>query len=645
MRSYLLIFVIIFYCLGASGAPNNEPLEVPTKKDDLEEIQLKSSLEDRLARDLKSYLGASRFIINVDVSLEKIRQVVQQKNNVNTGGNKYNQPTALPKLKFPSTNNSIDSYSEDLPGLPFVELPGDKEKDAELQFMREQIKRLQNQQSQPRWDDGDNSSLGSKNNITEKTVGVFNRIKRLTINLIVEESISQEQEVFLRNLIYQKSALNDIRGDSLTIVRTQFLLQPDEGVKQDVTGPGLNWMNDNFSSLVLGLLSLLIMLLLVLIVLAFRKKREPEKPEKIKDVLMKSDFDPKSMLVDSGEVDKQVMQKNRQEIISLGLGQPQHVQHVMEQLIVVPEKIPMAASLYKVLGRSLFRSIFPNVAQLQLQSVMAYLADQPPDEEQQQKDTQDFYKLLQQHIQNIEPGKALPFEFLHKLNDSQVLFLVQHEDVRIQALVVSQLNSEQAARVLNRIPDKKQAQVIAELGQFETFPLDTFQDVADRLAKQAQRVPSFENVNADGLSMLISMLDNMSSSEEAKVLKRLKQDKPDSFYRLRKQYFTFSDLVKTPRQILSNALREVDRQFIGRAICNTPDEFKLHVLSSLTPKLKALAREDLKRSEGRISSKEIDGGRRAIVQKIREYISTGKFSMDMLLQVKSAKPTKRAQSK
>ena len=195
------IFVIIFYCLGASGAPNNEPLEVPTKKDDLEEIQLKSSLEDRLARDLKSYLGASRFIINVDVSLEKIRQVVQQKNNVNTGGNKYNQPTAFPKLKFPSTNKSIDSYSEDLPGLPFVELPGDKEKDAELQFMREQIKRLQNQQSQPRWDDGDNSSLGSKNNITEKTVGVFNRIKRLTINLIVEEESRVNSVTFLENLL------------------------------------------------------------------------------------------------------------------------------------------------------------------------------------------------------------------------------------------------------------------------------------------------------------------------------------------------------------------------------------------------------------------------------------------------------------
>jgi len=639
----LVYLWVLLYSCSVVSAPSSAPIEVPTKKDDLEEIQLKSSMEDRLARDLKAYLGESRFIINVDVSLEKIRQVVKQASNANKAPSDYAQGQSYPKLSFPRTSSQIDDAVEDLPGLPFMEIPSDKEKDAELQFMREQISRLQKQQSLPRW--GKNGSDEPEGSVTEKTVGVFNRIKRLTINLIIEESVTQEQEVFLRNLIYQKAALNDLRGDSLEIIRTQFSLLPEAPTNTQPSGPGQSWLNENFSSLVLGLLSLLIMLLLILIVLALRKKTEPSKKEEIKDVLMKKDFNPpKSTAVEGGN-DKLVMQKNRQEIISLGLGQPQQVQHVMEQLISVPEKNPMVASLYKVLGRSLFRSIFPNVGQLQLQTIMGHLADQPPDEEQQHRDTQDFYQLLQQHIQNVEPSKALPFEFLQRLNDSQVLFLVQHEDVRIQALVVSQLDSEQAARVLNRIPTKKQAQVIAELGQFETFPLDTFQDVADRLAKQAQRVPSFENVNADGLSMLISMLDNMSSGEEAKVLKRLKQDKPDSFYRLRKQYFTFSDLAKTPRQILSNALREVDRQHIGRAICNTPDEFKLHVLSSLTPKLKALAREDLKRSEGRISSKEIDEARRSIVQKLREYINTGKFSMEMLQQTKQAKPTKRAQSR
>ncbi|MEH6344930.1 MAG: FliG C-terminal domain-containing protein [Bermanella sp.] len=631
---YMIILMLSDFSLGA------DPIEVLTKKDDLEEIQLKSQLEDRLARDIQAYLGGNRFIINVDVTLQKIRQVIKQKLNTNKSSENYRREQTYPRIQFPNQAKIEDEEIEaNLPGLLYVEVPADKEKDAELAFMREQIKRLQNQQSQPRWNGS--KEEGERDGQIERTVGVFNRIVKLRISLIVEESISQEQEGFLRNLIYQKAALNDLRGDELKIMRTEFSKLPEPVLDVKPVGIGQSWMDENFSSLVLGLLSFLALLLLVLIVMSMRKK-----PEESLNKSTNENFQdqPNKIVandpVENEEVNKKyLMQKTRQEIISLGLGQPQHVQFVMDQLSAQQEKISMVASLYKVLGRSLFRSIFPNVDQIKLQNVMAQLADQPPDEEQQQRDVQDFYLLLQQRVQNTEAKQAHPFEFLSSLNDSQVLYLIQHEDVRIQALVVSQLDSGQGARVLNRVPNKAQAQVIAELGQFETFPLDTFQDVADRLAKLAQQVPSFENVNADGLSMLINMLDNMSSAEEAKVLRRLKQDKPDSFYRLRQQYFTFSDLSKTPRQILSNALREVERNNIGRALCNTPDEFKLHVLSSLTPKLKAMVREDLKRSEGRLGSKEIDHARRAIVQKLREYINTGEFSMAQLQQGKRVEPS------
>jgi flagellar motor switch protein FliG len=639
----VLAVLVMMSVFELSHAEGSAPIEVITKKDDLEEIQLKSRLEDRLARDIQAYLGRGRFIINVDVTLEKIRQVVKGKATKYVSQNMNdNQYGSYPELRFPRSyqKNDSDEIKENeidsLPGLPYVNIPADKEKDAEIEFMREQIKRLQRQQRQPKWD-GDGSGQGGEPKMEpDTTVGEFNRIKKLVISLVVENDVNAEQEAFIRNLVYQKASLNDLRGDELKIIRTEFSVNTALN-EFEKSGPALSWLEKNFNSLALGLLTLLAFLLLALIFLSLRKKEQasplgsvnqsgfnaaPEKTDNsIADVKV-------SDVADS----KQAMLRTRQDIISLGLGQPQSVQAGMSELVSQEDKIPMIASIYKTLGRSLFRSIFPSIEQMQLQSIMAQLADQPPDEEQQFRDLQDFHQILQQKIQNNGPAHAHPFEFLNKLNDSQVLYLMQHEDPRIQALVVSQLESEQAARVLNRVPEKKQSQLMAELGQFETFPMDTFKDVADRLAKSAQQVPSFENVNADGLGMLMSMLDRMSSSEESKVLKRLKQDKPDTFYRLRQLYFTFSDVVRTPPQVLSNALREVERNHIGQALCSTPDDFKIHVLKSLNsaPKLKAQVREDMRRFEGKISSQEVDKARRSIVHKVREYINTGKFSMEQL---------------
>lgn len=645
-KRFLNLLSLLLLCASPVYSAPSDPIEVITKKDDLEEIQLKSRLEDRLARDIQAYLGHVRFIVNVDVTLQKIRQVVKGKvTKPNVANNPSSQFSPYPELKFPkryedrddrngNTENDVDS----LPGLPFVDIPADKEKDAELAFMREQIQRLQRQQRQPQWD-GNSASPDQNGTQTEPdtTVGVFNKIKKLVISLVVENEVSTEQEAFIRNLVYQKASLNDLRGDEFKIIRTQFSKLPESVLIDKEVGPAQTWLEENFNTLAIGLLSLLAFLLLALIFLSLRKKEPvataPSIPNMNTSSMVEKTDSTVPDAVISDQVDhKQAMLRTRQDVISLGLGQPQAVQGGMSELVNQEDKIPMIASIYKTLGRSLFRSIFPNVEQMQLQSIMAQLADQPPEEEQQYRDLQDFYQILQQKIQNNDPAHAHPFEFLNKLNDSQVLYLIQHEDPRIQALVISQLESQQAARVLNRVPEKRQSQLMAELGQFETFPMDTFKDVADRLAKASQQVPSFENVNADGLGMLMNMLDSMSSSEESKVLKRLKQDKPDTFYRLRQLYFTFADILRTPHQTLSNALREVDRNFIGQALCSTPDDFKIHVLKSLNsaPKLKAQVREDLKRFEGRISSQEVDNARRSIVHKIREYINTGKFSMEQL---------------
>lgn len=650
---YLTTGVIaLLLMLGAQLQAANQPVDIPTRSDDLEEIQLKSRLEETLARDISAYLGNMRFIVNVDVKLEKIRQVIKSKPApVVQEKPQQNNP---PELQFPrAPANNTGNEDDSLPGLPFVELSQDREKEAEIQFMREQIERLQRLARQPRWQESnDENSAGT----TEQTVAVYNKIKKMLVTLIVEANVSQEQEAFLRNLVFQKAALNELRGDELKIVRTEFSKDMQADLEKTTPLAAINksdepvavldeknWLEENFEALALGGLVLVAsMLLILLLVLLLRKKDKTSAP-----VLPltpgnngAAQAEPVATVPEKAEAPKPAEQiaRLRQDVISMGLGQPQHAAQVMDNLVGNDEKIKLAAGVYKVLGRSLYRSLFPGVGQQPLQKIMAFLADTPPDEEQQLNDMRDFHQLLTQQIQQQDAPKSAPFEFLQKLNDAQVVFLIQQEDPRIQALVISQLSPDRGAAVLNRVAANKQSQVIAELGQFESFPLEAFRDVAERLAKAALKAPSFENVNADGLGMLIKMLDNMSGSEENKVLQKLRSEKPDTFFRLRQQYFTFADLVRTPKQILSNALREVDRAMIGRALCNTPDDFKIYLLTSLPDKLRLVAQEELKRCEGRIQSKDVDHARRSVVQKLREYVATGKLSMDQLSGSAAASP-------
>ena len=84
------ILTVLLCFVSLLVAAEEQAYEVPVKKDDLEEARFKNEMEARLARDIKSYLGDNRFIIQVEATLQKTRTMV-----------KSNEPaspaTSLPK--------------------------------------------------------------------------------------------------------------------------------------------------------------------------------------------------------------------------------------------------------------------------------------------------------------------------------------------------------------------------------------------------------------------------------------------------------------------------------------------------------------------------------------------------------------------
>ena len=290
------------------------------------------------------------------------------------------------------------------------------------------------------------------------------------------------------------------------------------------------------------------------------------------------------------------------------------------------------AALSATMGKSLFASLAPHMTPVDWKQIDDLLKEGSWDEAQLYEGMEQFAQRLEK--QQDDASNSAPFAFLTKLNDSQVLYLIKDEDIRIKALVMSQLPAQRSADIILRLDEKELAEIAFEIGQFESLPVSAFKDVADRLARASLSVPSFENISADGLSVLIRMLDRMTTSEETRMLRTLKSEKPETYYRLRQVYFTFADLARTPDRIISNELRGLDRSVLVNALCNTAIEFKRYVLSALPQKLRAGIISELKVVESEASVEQVEGARRQVIQAMREVIRAGRFSMDELTEIK-----------
>ncbi len=632
--------IIIQVCLLASViissisayAETGKTFEVPAKKDEIEEVRFKDEMEARLNRDLQAYLGNNRFIIHVEAELKKTRTIVKEE----SGGRNKNIPerpvfTSQP-LPASVTNNPVE-VEESLPGLPTSDLPIFEDNSIEVNALKGRVQQLEDERQQAL---GYAEKLRQEaekqiEKIKEKTLGYRNSINKLTITIVLDKTLKDEQIEFIRNLITRKARLDELRGDSLKIVRTEF-----KDVKKDE--PILDFWQQYQGWLMLACFGFMMLLLLLALYLFNKRLTESLKEGQRRNenfdnftVPAAVDLAPIESSDDDNHDRRRQLNEMRQELVTIGLGQPQlFQQRISEQLNSGNSQ--NVAALYDVMGKSLFRSLCPKINSTDFDNIADQIERDPLDSEQKLSSLNNLRHELLKALGDDDNGNA-PFAFLDKLNDSQVLFLIKEEETRIKALVLSQVPAKRAASLVQRLEGREQSAVAYELGEFESLPVSTFKDVADRLAQKSLNVPSFENVSANGLSVLINMLDTMSSGEETRLLKTLKADKPETYYRLRQVYYTYADLMRTPERVIANELRDVDRMVMALSLCNTPTEFKRHILSGLPAKLRSSVISELKIQEGQAAQEQTEQARNQVVAKMREVLKAGRFSMDELIAV------------
>lgn len=628
---YIFILFIVFSFNSAFTEEQGKTFEVPAKKDEIEEARFKNELEARLNRDLQAYLGNNRFIIHVEAELKKTRTIVKEK----VGSASANIPERpvftsrpLPAKSQVNRNNEVE---ESLPGLPTSDLPIFEDNSDEVNALKGRVQELENERQQ---------ALGYAEKlrieaekqiekIKEKTLGYRNSINKLTITVVLDKNIKDQQVEFIRSLITRKARLDELRGDALKIVRTEF-----KGLAERQAAIG--WWQQYQGWIMLLSFGLMMLLLLFALYLFNKRLTESLRENQRRSENFDSFTVPAAVemvpLKNSGTDDnerRRQLNEMRQELVTIGLGQPKlFQQRISEQLNNGNSQNIVA--LYDVMGKSLFRSLCPKITSADLDSLVDQAENQPLDSEQKFSSLNNLRQELLRALGDDDNGNE-PFAFLEKLNDSQVLYLIKEEDTRIKALLLSQMPSKRAASLVQRLEGREQSAVAYELGEFETLPVSTFKDVADRLAQKSLNVPSFENVSANGLSVLINMLDTMSSGEETRLLKTLKADKPETYYRLRQVYYTFSDLMRTPERIIANELRDIDRVTMALSLCGTPIEFKRHILVGLPTKLRSSVISELKIQEGQAGKEQVEQARNTVVSSMREVLKSGRFSMDELV--------------
>ena len=433
-------------------------------------------------------------------------------------------------------------------------------------------------------------------------------IRSLSTTLLLDNSVDKDKELLIRNLLLEKLEYNPMRGDRLEIIRMDMV--PVSEVAE--------------SSIVQYWWVLVLLLLLIIGYLLARNRKVSTKVMGVNDVSSLPPTPEQLLDTKKGE-----LKACRQQLVKYSLSEPQKVDAVLRRLSLNEQNIPMFASCYQELGRSLFTSMFPALNE-HIPAYLKYLEMNPADYDRLVRDLTDLQYLLVDAVSSDQfEYRSRPFSFLDKLSVNQIRWVLDDEPLRIKALVLSQLPIESSARFLSTFTVEEQALIAIEIVQFDSMPMATFGEIASSLAAKAQSVPDFETVRTDGNQMLMSLLDGMNLRQQNDLLEQLKVSSPAAYLNLRKVYYIFDDVLRTPTVILSNILRSMNPEVVALALTNLDEKQIGVILSGFPERMIEMIKVEIARCKD-ASYDEQNSAKQQVVILMRQAVENKQFTMNEL---------------
>ena len=586
----------------------------------IDELQLERITEERLTRDLNVLFGHDKFVISIDFAFPG-----------DASADSPNQRTILTEtiVRLPGLPNSREVINREIP-VDTTRIIGTN--DLELQRFLQ-----------------DNGLLGVPQNDVQRNTEV---------TLIIDLNETADKEAQAVALIERRLRLNREAGEQVDVIRTAFGQPPvdeeDDNTAEEVEFPGAPGLGEDplaeeaqesvwekyMPEIMLALFLLICVIAFLFFIYALRKMQNDADAALQREL---SEQDAKNAAAASGadagggedypedmvNGENKEIKNLKQELVSLGLGHPKLMRNEAKNLWS-ENQLGVLSALADVMGKPVFQSVFGELDGTQRKRLDEYVESNMLTPTQKRAFIKSAYERIVNNIIDAPERtaqRAHAFRFLDRLNDSQILYLLKNENVRVRALVLSQISPERSADLLRQFPEEDRAEITYELVQFESFPVNTFRDIAENLSRKAESVPSFKNVLTDGVSIVIGLLDNMNLAEEELVMTQLQAQDPDLYSRLRERYYTFSDITYTPMRILSELLPSIEPTILAQALINAAPEVSERVMEALPERMARSLSEEVEFLSDKSQPDEIQDARRTLIKRLRLMLRAGRFTM------------------
>ena len=218
-------------------------------------------------------------------------------------------------------------------------------------------------------------------------------------------------------------------------------------------------------------------------------------------------------------------------------------------------------------------------------------------------------------------------EALKWMEPRAIAEIIRFEHPQIIAIVLSYLDSDQAAEILGLLPENMRSDILMRIASLDGIQPSALQELDEILEKQFEGTSgNIKSSSVGGTKTAANILNFMESSIEGKIMEQVKSADEELGNAIEELMFVFDNLADLDDRSVQSLMREISSESLILALKGADDALKEKIFKNMSKRAAEMLRDDLE-ARGPVRVSDVEAAQKEIVAIARRMADAGDISL------------------
>lgn len=227
-------------------------------------------------------------------------------------------------------------------------------------------------------------------------------------------------------------------------------------------------------------------------------------------------------------------------------------------------------------------------------------------------------------------GRILPgasskgLEILRWMDPRAISDMIVNEHPQVIAIILSVLEYDVAADVLNFLPSDKRAEILQRVASLESVQPSAMEELERIMKEQFSSNSSAKSSSFGGIKTAAKIMNFVKVDLEGKIMGDLSKIDEELMLKIQDNMFTFDNLSMVDNKAIQVLMRNVDPDMLMVALKGAGDEVKEKFFDNMSQRARAMFIDDME-SKGPMRISDVEDAQKTIMRLARKLSDAGEL--------------------